>query len=250
MDKEVIIDFLNMKNLKIIQRNDHFNFSLDSVLVANFATINRNIKNIIDLGTGNAAIPLILSRRSTANITGIEIQKSSYFLAKKNIKLNNLDNRINVINNDIKNIKNLYRLGSFDLVISNPPFYLEKEIQETNNKKNEFLLTARHELLITLEDIINNGSYLLREKGYFTLVHRVERLEEIFYYFKKYNIAVKRIQFIYSNLNKRSKIVLIEGVKNGKQGVIILPPFVTHDENNNYSINLLEIFSCNKTEPI
>ena len=118
---ETIIELLQ-KNMKIIQRADHFSFSIDSLLVSEFATITRTTRNIIDLGTGNGVIPLFLSKKTKANITGIEIQKISSELAERNIKLNNLQEQITIINDDMKNWKNHFRKGYFDLVITNPPF--------------------------------------------------------------------------------------------------------------------------------
>lgn len=238
---EVIIDFLNMKGLKLIQRNDHFNFSIDSVLLANFATINRTVKNIIDFGTGNGAIPLILSRRSTSYITGIEIQPSSVELAQKNIILNNLSERIKIVHGDIKNCKNYFNPSSYDLVVSNPPFF-KKEENEKQMKNNENILIARNEIHISLEDIIKNGAYLLKNRGYFAMVHRVQRLNEIISLMTKYSIEPKRIQFCHSSLDKPAKILLIEGIKGTKSNLVILPPLITHS-NGEYSTKMKEFFS-------
>ncbi len=117
--EEVIIDFLNIPNMKIVQRNDHFNFSLDTVLIANFLTINRSTKMILDMGTGNGAIPLLLSKRTTANITGIEIQEVSVQLAKKNIEINNLQKQIKIVSGDIKAMEEIFN-EKFDAIVTNP----------------------------------------------------------------------------------------------------------------------------------
>ena len=122
-EKEVMIDFLDKEGMKIIQRADYFNFSLDSVLVSEFLTINRSTKNIVDLGTGNGSIPMLLSRRCRAHITGIEIQKVSADLALRNIELNDLEDRVKIIHDNMKNWKGHFRPGSVDAIISNPPFF-------------------------------------------------------------------------------------------------------------------------------
>lgn len=239
---EVIIDFLNKKGMKIIQRNDHLNFSLDSVLVANFMRMNRKIKKVIDLGTGNGVIPMILGQNKHLDITGIEIQEISANLAKRNIKLNNLENNIKIINDDIKNYKSLFKEQSFDSVICNPPFF---KLVENKNQINDLeqLSIARHEITITLEDIIKASSYLLRSNGYFTIVHRTERVLEIFDIMREYNIQPKKVQFCHSKLKKPSKTVLIEGIKSGKNNLEILPPIFTHKQNGDYSDIILDMFN-------
>ena len=122
MEKETTIDLLK-KGLKIIQRNDYFNFSLDSLLISEFVKINKQSKKILDLGTGNAAIPLFLSLKTTGQIYGLEIQKVSYDLAIKNIALNHLEEQIQILHGDMKNWQEFFPRNSFDIVVSNPPFF-------------------------------------------------------------------------------------------------------------------------------
>jgi tRNA1(Val) A37 N6-methylase TrmN6 len=241
---EVLINFLDIKDLKIIQRNDYFNFSLDTVLLSNFSTVNRTTKKILDIGTGNGAIPLLLSKKSTANITGVEIQDVSVDLAIRNILINKLEDRINIIHKDIKDIFEVLTKGSFDLVVSNPPFFkLDKNENQVNNLNS--LSLARHEISINLEDVIRIASELLRNRGYFSIVHRTERLAEILFLFDKYSLGVKRIQFCYSKLNKESKTVLIEGIKNSDSTLKVLPPFFIHKENGEYTDRIKNIFKGN-----
>lgn len=241
---EVLIDFLDIKDLKIIQRNDCFNFSLDTVLLSNFATINRTTKNILDIGTGNGAIPLLISKRSNAKITGVEIQKISVDLALKNISLNNLENRVKIIHKNIKDIFEVLREASFDLILTNPPFFkVDKTEGQINNLKT--LSLARHEISVNLEEIIYIASKLLRNRGYFAMVHRTERISEILELYKKYNIGVKRIQFCYSKEGKESKTVLIEGIKDSNSTLKVLSPFFIHKENGEYSDRIKEIFKGN-----
>ncbi len=122
-EKEVINDILSIEGLKIIQRTDFFNFSLDSVLLSSFLTINRNTKKILDLGTGNGVIPLLLSKRSNAKIFGIELQEVSADLARRNVDLNNLSDRIEIINDNMLNYKSHFEDESFDGIVCNPTFF-------------------------------------------------------------------------------------------------------------------------------
>ncbi|BDU51721.1 tRNA1(Val) (adenine(37)-N6)-methyltransferase [Haliovirga abyssi] len=236
--EEVLIDFLDIPNMKIFQKNDHFNFSIDSVLLANFLTINRKLKNITELGFGNGAVSLLLSKRTSAKITGIEILKDSYELAKKNININNLENRIEIIHDDMKNWKKHLKEQSQDAVISNPPFFKNSDINNLDQ-----LSIARHEIAITLEEIIFISGKLLRNMGYFAIVHRAERFYEILNIMKKNKIEPKRIKFCYTTKNKNSKIVLIEGKKNSKEGIIIEQPLYINKENGEYTEIVKKMFA-------
>ncbi len=238
--EEVIIDFLNIPNMKIVQRNDHFNFSLDTVLIANFLTINRSTKMILDMGTGNGAIPLLLSKRTTANITGIEIQEVSVQLAKKNIEINNLQKQIKIVSGDIKAMEEIFN-EKFDAIVTNPPFFkLDGNENQLNNLDQ--LSLARHEVSLTLKDIIANAEKLLKTRGYFAMVHRADRLSEILNLLEKYKLEPKRLQFTHSNWNKPSKIILIEALKGAKKGLKILPPLITNNEKGGYSEIVKKMF--------
>lgn len=242
MSKEVEIDLLK-KGLKIIQRNDHFNFSIDSLLVADFVKINKNVKNIVDLGTGNGVIPLFLSKKTKSNIYGIEIQKISADLAVKNISINNLDEQIKIINDDMKNWSQHFKKGFADIVISNPPFFKFTGNYELLNDLDS-LTYARHEISINLDDIVRIASLLLKDRNaYFYLVHRADRLEEIVLAFNKYNIAIKKLKFCYTTANKNAKIVLIEGLKNGRNSMTVLKPLIINEQNGNYTEEILKMFS-------
>lgn len=239
-ENEVINNLLN-KSLKIIQRTDFFNFSLDSLLISNFVSLTRGTNKIVDLGTGNGAIPLFLSQRTKAKISGIEIQEISANLAKRNISLNDLESQIDIINDNMKNWKKHFANGSQDVVISNPPFFKFHGNEKQLNDLDQLTL-ARHEISITLEEIISTASSLLKDKGYFAMVHRPDRFLEIVDLFRKYKIMPKKVQFCHSKIDKPAKILLIEGIKNGNNLLTILPPFISHDENGNYSKEVLELF--------
>lgn len=237
---ESVIPLLN-KNLKIIQRSDYFNFSIDSLLVSEFVSIKKDTKNIIDLGTGNAVIPLFLSKKTSAKIFGMEIQKISFELAQRNININNLNEQIYIIYDDMKNYKKYFLNGSFDIVVSNPPFFKFNGNKELLNDLEQ-LSIARHEIEITLEELIQTASLLVKDRGYFYLVHRADRLTEIISALQKFNFEAKKIKFCYTTENKNAKIVLIEAIKNGKAGLTILPPLVINKNNGEYTEEVLEMF--------
>lgn len=237
---ETVIPLLK-KDMKIIQRADYFSFSLDSLLVAEFATITKSTKNILDLGTGNGVIPLFLSKRTKSHISGIEIQEVSYNLACRNIKLNKLEEQIDIIHDDMKNSLKHFRATSLDLIVCNPPFFkFNGEKKQLNDLDS--LTLARHEITINLDGIIKTASSLLKDKGYFTMVHRVDRLIDIIETMKKYDIEPKKMRFCYSKLGKEGKILLIEGVKYGNPGLRIMPPLIAHDEDGKYSKEVLQMF--------
>ena len=237
---ETVVNLLN-KDMKIIQRVDHFAFSLDSLLVSEFASITKYTNKIVDLGTGNGVIPLFLSKKTKAQITGIEIQEISSDLAKRNVQLNNLEDQISIINDDMKNWRKYFRNNSVDMVISNPPFFKFDGNEKQLNDLTQLTL-ARHEISITLEEIIRTASNLLKDKGHFALVHRVDRFMDIIENMKKYDIEPKKIQFCHTKINKEGKILLVEGIKYGKPGLRILPPLIAHDDNGQYSAEVLEMF--------
>lgn len=237
---ETVVNLLN-KDMKIIQRVDHFAFSLDSLLVSEFASITKYTNKIVDLGTGNGVIPLFLSKKTKAQITGIEIQEISSNLARRNVQLNNLENQISIINDDMKNWRKYFRNNSIDMVISNPPFFKFDGNEKQLNDLTQLTL-ARHEISITLEEIIKTASNLLKDKGHFALVHRVDRFMDIIENMKKYDIEPKKIQFCHTKINKEGKILLVEGIKYGKPGLRILPPLIAHDDDGQYSAEVLEMF--------
>lgn len=237
---EVTNYLLGYKDKYIVQNTQMFNFSLDSVLLPNFVTLNKNIKNILDIGCGNAPIPLILSTKTSALITGVEIQKDVYDLAVKSVKINNLENQIKIINADINELYNKFETESFDVITCNPPFF--KVSEQSNLNKSDYKTIARHEVKLNLDDIFKISKKLLKNNGYVAIVHRPERLLDILESMKKYNIEPKKIQFIYPKTNMEANILLVEGKKNGNKGLKILPPIYTHLENGEYTEQIKKYF--------
>ena len=220
-------------DLYVYQNDDLFKMSLDSVLLSNFVTLKKN-GLILDIGTGNAPIPIVLSRKTNSKIIGVEIQKDIYELAVKSVSINNLDNRIELLNKDIKEVYKEFASDSFDTIVSNPPYF---KVTKNINEKDSFSI-ARHEIFLTINDIVSISKKLLKNKGNLAIVIRPDRLIEIIELMRKNNIEPKRIKFIYPKSGKESNIMLIEGIKNGNPGLKVLDPLYVY-QNNEYSKDLL-----------
>lgn len=237
---EVLNDLLEYNNLKIYQNTNMFSFSLDSVLLARFVIINKNVKKILDIGTGNAPIPLILSTLTNAKIVAIEIQKDVYDLAKKNVIYNNLQDRIDLMNGDINEQVKTWNTEMFDIITCNPPFFKVTENVKLN--ESEYKKIARHEIKLTLEQIIKISKKLLKNNGSLNIVHRPERLIEIITLMKNNGIEPKRIKLIYPKNGENANILLIEGVKMGKPGLKIEPPLIVHNVDGSYTDEVINLF--------
>lgn len=233
-------ELLGRELLKIYQDTDLFNFSIDSMLLADFVTINKKTKRICDLCSGNAPIPMYLTLRCDAKIIGVEVLEDSYKLACMSINENKLENQIEMINANLINIHNKFDY-KFDVVTCNPPFF---KIGDNNINPNDKKAVARHEILATLDDIVKEASILLNSKGRFAMVHRPDRLLEIIETFKKYKIEPKRLQLIYPKMNSECNHILIEGIKDGsKDGLRILPPLYVYNDENRWTDQILRIYN-------
>ena len=234
-------ELLGREKYQICQDPDVFNFSLDSMLLASFATINKNVKTICDLCTGNAPIPMYLTLRTNAKITGVEIQEYIAKLANMSIEKNHLENQIQVVNDNLININEKIGKHTFDLVLCNPPFF---KIGSHHVNPNDMKAIARHEILATLDDIVKEASLLLNSKGRFAMVHRPDRILEIIDTFRKYKIEPKRIQFVYPKINSECNHILIEGIKDGSEGSLrILPPLYVYKDDGKWTEEILKIYN-------
>lgn len=233
-------ELLGYQNRKLYQNTKMFSFTLDSVLVARFLNLNSKKKKIVDFGTNNAVIPLIISNYTKAQIVGVEIQEPAVKLAQENVILNHLENQIEIVCADIKEYVKKHP-HEFDAVICNPPFF---KMTGTPKLKeiSESVVNARHEVLITLEEIIVSGAKILKNGGTLTIVHRAERTDELIQLFGKYKINPKRMRFVYSKKDQKAKTVLIDGVLNGNEGMQILPPLIAHHEDESYTDEMLTMF--------
>lgn len=237
--ENVINDLVGYDNLKIVQNSNYFNFSLESVMIPRFCVLKNNMK-IIDFCTGNAPIPIILSTLTDSNIIGVELQKEIYNLAVQSVKINNLEDRITLLNMNVLDIFNVYETDSFDLITCNPPYFRVNEFSNLNN--NMIKSIARHEIEIKLEDICRISKKLLKNNGSLVLVHRTDRLSEIINMLLKYNLQPKRIRFLYPKELENSNLVLIDARKNGNIGLKVLPPLICHNMDGSYTKEVLDMF--------
>ena len=240
---KVINYLLGYKNLYIVQDTNMFNFSLDSVLLSNFVTINKEVKRIMDIGCGNAPIPIILSTKTDSKIIGVEIQEEVYNLAVESIKINSLDKQIEVINSDINDIYKNYEVGSFDLITCNPPFF--KYTNNSNVNKTNYETLARHEVTLNLEQIMKIAKYLLKNNGKIDIVHRPERFVDIIESMRTNNIEPKKVQLIYPHDDSEANMILVEGIKNAKCGLKVLKPIISHNRNGQYTEEVKKFFINN-----
>ncbi len=235
------IDDLQINNLKIIQNKNEFCFGMDAVLLSDFAKEIKNNTNILDLGTGTGVLPILLSGKTkNTKIVGIEIQKNMAEMATRSINLNNLENRIKIINDDIKNINNFFDNYYFDVIITNPPY---KKINSGLINENEGKLISRHEIKCNLEDIIITTKKMLKDKGTLYMVHRPERIADICELLRKYKIEPKLIKFVYPKINKEANLVLIKAVKNANKFLKVEKPLIVYKENGEYTEEILKIYN-------
>ena len=227
------LDYLLAEELRIIQSPSVFSFSLDAVLLARFVSVPIVKGQIVDLCSGNGVIPLLLSTRTNAAITGIEIQERLYDMAIRSIEYNDLSSRLHMIHGDIKDIAQQIGFSKYDAVTCNPPYFPTPKADERN--KNEHYAIARHEIMCNLEDVIRTSSQLLKQGGKAAFVHRPGRLMDILTLMRKYRIEPKRLQFVHPMQGKEANIILIEGIKDGSPDLKTLPPFYVYDSNNEYT---------------
>ena len=235
---------LGYEDMYIYQNTDYFNFSLDSVLLPNFVTLNKSTKKILDIGCGNAPIPLYLTLRTDAHIVGVEVQEESYDLGIRSIKENNLEERIDLHLSNLIDVHEKIGRNNFEIVTCNPPFF---KVGDNHINPNDRKAIARHEVLATLDDIVKEASILLNPKGRLAMVHRPDRLGEILEVFKKYKIEPKRLRFVYPKIGGDCNHILIEGIKDGSLGgLIVLPPLIVYNEDGVWTEEVIRIYNCSK----
>lgn len=235
------IDDLEFKGLKIIQNEKGFCFGIDSVLLSDFA---KNIKKnslVLDLGTGTGIIPILLcGKTELKKVIGVEIQEEVSNMARRSSKLNNLEEKFQVLNEDILSLGKLYANQIFDAIVTNPP-YKKKDTGIINEDERKII--SRHEITASLEDFIKISRDLLKDKGEFYMVHRPERLVDILYLLRKYKIEPKELRFVYSNAKKPPKLVLIKGIKNAKEFLKVDKNLYIYDDKGNYTDEILKIYN-------
>lgn len=233
IDDERLDYLLADESMKIIQSPTAFSFSLDAILLAQFANIPIQKGKILDLCTGNGVIPLLLSQRTKASIVGVEIQERIFNMAERNVELNKLKNQLSMIHGDLKEMKSVLGHSAFDVITCNPPYFQTPAPTEYN--QNKYLTIARHEVYCTLEDVVKACKLHVRPGGKVAMVHRPGRLIDILTLFRAYRIEPKRMQFVYPKRSKKANMLLIEGVRDGKADLHILPPLYIYNENGTYT---------------
>ncbi|WP_067841314.1 tRNA1(Val) (adenine(37)-N6)-methyltransferase [Amphibacillus sediminis] len=233
------LDFLfTDESMQIIQSPTVFSYSIDAVLLANFASIPLKRGKIIDLCTGNGVIPLLISREvdNAVSITGVEIQERLYDMAVRSIEYNNKAGQITMIHGDIIDMPNKFGNRKFDLVTVNPPYFQTSHPNHLN--KNDYLTIARHEVMATLDDVIQVASKLVKSGGKVAMVHRPGRLTDILTCMREYKLEPKRMRFVYPKQGKEANILLIEAIRDGKPDLKLLPPLYVFNHDGTYTEEL------------
>lgn len=238
------IDDLEINGLKIVQNEKWFCFGVDAVLLSDFAKKMKKGAKLLDLGTGTAILPILLSAKTDyEKAVGVEVQEELCKMARKSVILNGLENRIEILCKNIKELNENFEKNTFDVVVTNPPYKKERSgIINENIQK----VISRHEIEANLEDFIKISFDLLKDKGEFYMVHHPERLTDILFYMRKYKIEPKNLKFVFSRQNKIPKLVLIKGVKNAKDFLNVEPNLYIYDDNGNYTDEFLKIYGKNK----
>ncbi len=232
----IVLNDLLGYNLKIYQDTEAFNFSIDSVLIARFLLENiSNNNEILDIGTGNAVIPLIIQTEIKNQIIAFEIQKESYELAKENVSYNKVET-VNLINDDIKNIDK-YNFTKFDNIICNPPFFKKGSGRESLNTKRNI---ARYEEELDLETLLSIVKNHMSLRGSFYLVHRTNRLNELLTLLKKKDLSIKKICFVHTKDNEPSTMFLCEIKQGALKEMNVLFPLVINNNDGSYKPNIIK----------
>lgn len=238
------LDYLLAEDLRIIQSPSVFSFSLDAVLLARFAYVPLKRGKIVDLCTGNGAIPLFLSARTESAIIGVELQERLVHMAQRSVAYNGLEEQIQIIEGDVKEIPARLGIEKYDVVTCNPPYFPAHELSDKN--LSEHMAIARHELHLTLDESVQAASKLLKQGGKAAFVHRSGRLIDIITAMRANRLEPKRVRLVYPKAGKEANTLLIEGIKDGKPDLKILPPLIVYGENGEYTEEVRELLYGNE----
>jgi len=234
------IDDLQCQGLQIIQNKKEFCFGIDAVLLSDFAKKIKKNGRVVDLCTGTGVIAILLTAKSEAQkIWGIEIQEHIAEMATRSIKMNHLEEKVEIIHQDLTKLKEQIVAGTIDTVTVNPP-YKPKNSGIINEKDTKTI--ARHEISCTLEDIVKESARLLNTGGNLCMVHKVERMVDIFVLFRKYKLEPKRMRLVYSKKDEPATLVLVEGIKGGKPFLKMEAPIYVYEKDNEYTQQIKEIY--------
>lgn len=244
MEKMIIksnerLDDLNRNGYCIIQDPKRFCFGMDAVLLSDFAEV-REGECALDLGTGTGIIPILLEAKTKGkHFTGLEIQPESAKMANRSVIYNKLEDKVEIVEGDIKNASTIFGVDSMEVITTNPPYMIGQHgLQNDGDAKT----IARHEVLCDLDDILRESARILKPKGRFYMVHRPFRLAEIFSKMVEYRIEPKRMRLVYPYVDKEPNMVLIEGRRGGKSRLTVEKPLIVYKDKNVYSDEIHEIY--------
>lgn len=233
------IDELQRNGYRIIQNPEKFCFGMDAVLLSGFAKAKRG-ERCLDLGCGNGIIPILMSAKTCGeHFTGLEIQPYSADMARRSIKMNGLEDKIDVREGNIRDASNIFGASSFHVVTTNPP-YMTAQHGLTNQDKAKTI--ARHEILCNLEDIIRESAKLLVPGGRFYMVHRPFRLAEILSLMVRYKVEPKRMRMVHPYIDREPNMVLIEGLRGGKSRMTVEKPLIVYREKGIYTDEIYDVY--------
>ncbi len=231
------IDDLQRNGCRIIQNPDTFCFGMDAVLLSGFCQVKPG-ENVLDIGTGTGILPILLQAKTEGkHFTGIEIQEESADMAKRSVAMNGLEDKIEIICADINRGEELFKPESYQVVVSNPPYMIGTHGLKCEKEPKTI---ARHEITCTLDDVIREGSRVLKNKGRFYIVHRPFRLVEIFETFRKYHLEPKRMRMVHSYADKEPNMVLIEALKGGNARLKVEKPLIIFESKGKYTREIVE----------
>ena len=233
------IDELHRNGYQIIQNKDGFCFGMDAVLLSGYAVVKKG-EAVLDMGTGTGIIPILLEAKTEGrHFTGLEIQPQSADMARRSVALNHLEEKIDIVEGDIKTASSLFGKAVFDVITTNPPY-----MNENHGLMNPQLpkAIARHEILCSLEDIVREASFMLRPGGRFYMVHRPRRLIEIIGVLSAYHLEVKRLKPVYPMADKEANMVLLEAVRGGNPLLKLEKPIIVYKEPGVYSDEIYDIY--------
>ena len=239
IEENETLDDLQLNGIYVIQKKDAFRFGVDAVLLANFAKVKKGAQ-VIDLCSGTGIVPFILAGKTAAShITGLEIQNEMVEMATRSTTYNALQDRIDFINGDLKDITLIKSMKKVGIVTVNPPYKLNNSGIISSDDKNAI---SRHEILCNLEDVIAACRILLKDNGRMYMVHRPERLADILCLMRKYKIEPKCIKMVQPNSLKAPNMVLVEGQRDGGEFLKWEAPLFIYDNDGNYSDELNSIY--------
>lgn len=233
------LDDLQRNGYRIIQNPEKFCFGMDAVLLSGFARA-RETDKVLDMGTGTGIIPLLMEAKyKPDHLWALEIQEESADMARRSVALNDLSHKIDVITGDIKEADKYFESAFFDCITCNPPYMIGQH-GLTNPDAPKAI--ARHEILCTLEDVIEQAARLLKPGGHFYMVHRPFRLAEIMTRLSQYKLEPKRMQLVYPYVDKEPNMVLLEAVRGGKPRMTVEKPLIVYQSPGVYMPEIYDIY--------